>query len=124
MKHSTGKPTKAQAARMDRIARFPCIACRRGRDPTVAGAFPICGKTEVHHLNMFGRAGQKRRGHDATIPLGEWHHRGIPLPGWTTKQMEVMFGPSLAKASKRFRAEFGTDDELLAKVNGLLGIAA
>ena len=106
------RPTKDEKARMDKLSRIRCVACW--------GTDRCCGKTTVHHLNKFGRAGQKRRGHAFTIPLGEWHHQGIPLKGLTTKDMQLAFGPSLAKQSKAFRTTYGTDDELLAKVNELL----
>jgi hypothetical protein len=110
---STGKPTKAQAARFEKIKRLGCAAClsRKMHLP--------CGSTEAHHL----LSGGIRRGHDESIPLGRWHHRGIPFTGWTTHEMEREFGPSLRLASKRFHEEFGSDDELLARVNKLIGVA-
>ena len=112
MKKSTGKPTEDQAKRLETISRLRCVACwDSGR---------VCGHTEVHHLNLDGKAGQKRRGHDFTIPLGRWHHQGIPLNGFTSEQMRLFFGPSLKLHSREFRAEYGSDDELLAKVNQLL----
>ena len=106
------RANKAEKARMDRLSMIRCVACWQ------TGL--CCGKTEVHHLNMFGKAGNKRRGHHYTIPLGRWHHQGIPLAGITTTQMRLFFGPSLKLHSKAFRAQYGTDDELLEKVNNLL----
>ena len=106
------KPTKGEKARMDRIAMMRCVACW---DTGLC-----CGNTEVHHLNMFGKAGHKRRGHSYTVPLGRWHHQGIPLNGTTTNQMRLFFGPSLKLHSKAFRATYGSDDDLLMKVNAVI----
>jgi hypothetical protein len=75
---------------------------------------------EIHHLNLGGRAGQKRRGDEFTIPLCTWHHRGEPFNHFTVTRMREAFGPSLARTSKAFREAFGTDDELLAKTNDLI----
>lgn len=75
---------------------------------------------EIHHLNLGGKAGQARRGDECTIPLSAWHHRGEPLPGYTATQMCELYGPSLARQSRAFRERYGSDDELLAKVNDLI----
>lgn len=88
---------------------MPCLTC------------PGCGQTEIHHLNGGGKAGQKRRGDEFTIPLGTWAHRGIPLAGWTAKQMEAAYGPSLARTSKKFRECYGSDEVLLIRANVALG---
>jgi hypothetical protein len=108
------RATKPEKARMGIVKMIKCVACW--------GQPLVCGKTEVHHLNKFGRAGQKRRGHLYTIPLGEWHHQGIPLPGHTTCEMRMIYGPSLKLESKAFRATYGSDDFLLAKVNEKLAL--
>lgn len=84
-----------------RFQEIGCVACRK------MGYFSLA---DVHHLLSGGR----RRGHDFTIPLCPWHHRGIEPP-------PVDVGPSLANGSKPFRAAFGSDDELLAEVNRLIG---
>ncbi len=112
MKRRRIKPTKAESARMDRISRLRCVACW---DTGLC-----CGKTEVHHLT----SGGKRRGHAYTVPLGLWHHQGIPLAGSDTEQMRLFFGPSLRLESKAFHEAYGSDDELLAKVNALIQVAA
>jgi hypothetical protein len=69
---------------------------------------------DIHHLNLGGHAGQKRRGDDFTIPLCPAHHRGV---FWR----EEDHGPTLAIHPARFRREFGADDALLAEVNALIG---
>src|SRR3990167_5354599 len=96
------------------VRMMPCIAC------TIGGT-SVCGKTEEHHLNFGGKAGQPRRGDWFTIPLGRWHHQGIPPDGMSAMQAGIIYGPSLARSSKRFREFYGMDDDLLAKVNEILG---
>lgn len=91
--------------RFSQLKEMGCLTC------------PGCGPVEIHHLNLGGHAGMPRRGDEYTLPLGSWAHRGEPLPGYTARQMEVMFGPSLARNSKAFRARYGDDDYLLAIVN-------
>lgn len=103
MKHSTGKPTKAEQERFRMLLDIGCIACA-----------PIYNTPEIHHL----LSGNKRRGHMFTIPLCPWHHRGYCHMG--IELMTKFWGPSLAHGSKKFRERFGTDDELLAKVNALI----
>ena len=52
-----------------RIHEIGCLACRR------RGWVRPC---QVHHLNLDGKAGQKRRGDPYTIGLCPWHHVGEP----------------------------------------------
>lgn len=102
---STGNPTKAQRARFDDIHAIGCIVAKmRGlrRVPC-----------EVHHLTIGGKHGQKRRGHDFTIGLNPWSHRGEPFGGMTADECERKFGPSYARQPRRFRQEIGNDDFLL-----------
>ena len=111
MKHSTGYPTKAQAERFVRIKLDSgCVCCR------IRGIGYV--QPDIHHLGV-GR----RDGHDATIGLCQWHHRGIPPEGWTPKTYIEFAGPSLARGSKPFHAEFGSDEELLAMQNSILEAA-
>ena len=101
---------KAREHRFRRLKEMGCICCWKLGFMNV---FP-----EIHHLNLDGKAGQKRRGDEFTIPLCPWHHQRNS--GFCKiSYMRENFGPSL-KESKAFRAKFGTDDELLAKVNDLI----
>lgn len=75
---------------------------------------------EIHHLNLGGRAGQKRRGDEFTIPLCAWHHRGSVEAGHTATSMREERGPSLARHSKAFREKYGPDDEILALVDDFI----
>src|SRR5688572_10509069 len=93
------------------IKSLPCIACR------LYGVHFQPYPTEEHHLNLGGKAGQKRRGDDYSIPLCSWHHRAVMKPSIDSKAMSALYGPSLAKQSRLFRQTFGTDDQLLALTN-------
>lgn len=96
---STGTPTKAQRARFQAIQEIGCICCLQqglGWSPA-----------EIHHLTVGGRHGQKRRGHDYTIGLNPWSHRGVPFGGMSAAQCEELFGPSYARQPRRFREEIG-----------------
>lgn len=112
MRHSTGTPTKAEKARMDKMKEMgQCVACyQRG----IHG----WGYVELHHL----LSGNKRIGHLATVSLCIYHHRGLfESGGGSLADAKAVYGPSLAHGSKPFRAEFGTDKELLDLQNALLG---
>jgi hypothetical protein len=89
-----------------------CIACWKDGCPNTAA--------EIHHLNLGGHAGQKRRGDEFTIPLCKWHHQAHRMNGFTSEWHYLHLGPSLAKHSREFREKYGLDDELLAKVNDLI----
>lgn len=113
MKTSTGKPNKEEQARFDRMKEMAlCLACdQRGL---------IAGFIEIHHL----LSGGKRRGHMFTVSLCQWHHRAVPkseLGYHTKKATREIYGDSLADGSKPFHAMFGSDADLLAKQNEILG---
>lgn len=96
-----------------RIKELPCIACE------IEGCAQLM-PTEAHHLNLDGKAGQKRRGDDYTIPLCTWHHRGVAPEGIKPGDAAFYMGPSLQQNSKLFRYTYGSDDHLLALTNGKL----
>lgn len=102
---------KARERRFSRLKEMGCIACWDG------GAMNV--PAEIHHLNLGGLAGQKRRGDEFTIPLCQWHHQAKPFEHWTVEDSVFFLGPSL-KSSRAFRERFGNDDHLLRKVNGLI----
>lgn len=110
MRHSTGKPTAAQQARFTAIKLdVGCVVCRLQG----VGYRP----PDIHHLTSCGR----RIGHDASIGLCLWHHRGIPDDGRTSRQMRELYGPSLTDGSKTFRDAYGDDEGLLEAANEMLG---
>lgn len=102
-------PSKAQQERFYKIkTETGCIIARKKGLGFV--------QAEIHHLLRGGI----RRGHDATIGLNPWSHRGVMFNGLTVAECKKLFGPSLALGSKTFHDEFGSDDELLDLQNELL----
>lgn len=108
---------KRNPDRLKAVREMPCIACQ------MYGVRNQPNKTEAHHLNLGGMAGQKRRGDDYSIPLCQWHHQGRKRQAIDMAAMVATFGPSFKLQSKKFREVFGTDDELLARVNDKLQAA-
>lgn len=110
---STGAPTKAHQERFDAIKEIGCVVARlRGL------GFVPC---EIHHLTVGGKHGQKRLGHDSTVGLNHWSHRGV-RDQWgldSTAEYEDTFGPSYARNPRAFRALY-SDDLLLAEQNRLI----
>lgn len=103
---------EARKRRFVRIWAIGCLACRK------RGWWAV---PEVHHLNLGGHAGQKRRGDEYTVGLCGYHHQGkVPSAFKTLKQCRRRLGPSLKHESVAFRATFGSDDELLAEQNELI----
>lgn len=109
---STTTPTKAQQARFDAIKDIGCIVAR-----SLGLGWVPC---EIHHLTVGGKHGAPRRGHDFTVGLNPWSHRGEPIGGMSAARCEELFGPSYARQPRRFRQEIGSDDYLLDLQNTLI----
>ena len=105
---STGTPTKADVIRFEAIHRVGCLACRLWDDEI--------RPCEIHHLTVGDRHGQKRRGHQFSIGLCAWHHRGEGM----APVLVLQRGPSYAQQPRLFRETFGQDDVLLAYQNDLI----
>lgn len=103
MRYSTHRPTKAEQERFRKLIQLGCVACRKAGS---GYSYP-----EIHHILSGGR----RMGHMQSIPLCFAHHR-IPNNG-------TVIGPSLADGSRLFAAKFGSQMELLAEVNHMVGKA-
>lgn len=128
MRHSTSKPTKAEQARLDALHDMPCIACvKEAAFAKKRGELRLGqpGRTEAHHLTDRGTR-KHSGGHDATLPLCVWHHRGELTYPLSSRQMRELHGPSFALNKKDFIALYGSERSLLAEVNEQLeqGIAA
>ncbi len=98
---------KADSTRMQAIKESGCICC-----------LLITGKTQapdVHHLT----SGSRRRGHQATIGLCPYHHRGH-LNGVSKQVILGLVGPSYAWGRRGFQEFFGSDDLLLKIQNVIL----
>ena len=92
------------------VKMLPCIACEiEGIEQRQV--------TEAHHLNLDGKAGQKRMGDEYQIPLCTWHHRGEPPEGVTAGEMAYSHGPSMARDSKLFKFTYGKFSQLWELTN-------
>lgn len=109
---STTTPTLVQGARFEAIKESGCLIAH------ILGLEWVYA--EIQHLNIGGKHGSKRRGHDFTIGLNPWSHRGVPFGNLTARQCEDMFGPSFAIQPRLFRSVYGSDDELLERQNRIL----
>ena len=74
---------------------------------------------EIHHLVE----GRKRLGHQFTIPLSPWFHRGVP-PQMDMRPSEAIekIGPSLALSKRDFVSKYGTERELLEQTNKMIEV--
>ena len=87
------KPNKLERQRLKTIGEMPCYACFQDGRETNA---------EVHHIRTQTGLGL-RPSHFATIPLCGFHHR--------YGKVSVHLG------KKAFVAKYGTEQEILEKVN-------
>jgi hypothetical protein len=109
MQHSTRKPRIADVERFAKLRALGCVVSRI--------YFNRWEPAEIHHLVE----GRKRLGHQFTIPLSPWFHRGVPpLPDMRPSEAEKQIGPSLARSKRDFVARFTTERDLLDKTNELI----
>ena len=95
---------EADKRRFDALTQMGCVACRK------LGLWRI---PEIHHI-----VDGYRLGHEHTLPLCPWHHRGVPNDLDQYKSVTVKkLGPNLRDEKKRFIQEFGSEKELLQEVN-------
>lgn len=100
--------------RYEALREIGCLAC------VIARYKNHCGPIEMHHIVDKGYR-KHSGGNSATIPLGKYHHQGTPLMDRTVTWMRNMYGPSMALESKEFARVYGSQRELLAKANEMIG---
>jgi hypothetical protein len=101
---------KIDRARLAKIKSFGCLACAQdGRR----------WQSDAHHVVSNGYR-RLSGGHQNTISLCPWHHRGLLPDGYTTSRATAEFGPSLAVNKREFVNRYGTERQLLAKINAKL----
>lgn len=110
MNHSTGKPTKYEAERIEAMLKLGCVALAQ---------LGIWHVAEVHHIVE----GNRRFGHWYTLPLSAAAHRGI----WTPELIELIppdMRVSISSGSKAFEEIYGTQKQLWMKVQERLKLPA
>lgn len=100
--------TKAEKRRFQELQEIGCIACRiDGHDYRAP---------QIHHLVE----GNRRLGHEYTVPLCPWHHQGLPEGDMRPSDMEREIGPSLARNKREFIVSYGDERELLERTERVL----
>ena len=107
----------ADRKRLDLIHGMRCVACE------IDGYGTQAGRTEAHHIVDKGYR-RLSGDHQATIPLCSHHHRGEPFTDWSKARMALVYGPSLAYSKREFVKRYGSERELLAKVDQRLQVSA
>jgi hypothetical protein len=103
--------TKSDLARYDKLHRIGCVACRKKGLGWRA--------VDIHHIVDRGYR-KHSGGNRATLPLCEYHHRGVPAEGFLNGSMYLIYGPSLALQKREFKRVFGDERQLLAEVDQLI----
>lgn len=110
-----GEANAEQCIRFADLHDLGCVACRLQG----LGWVP----PEKDHRNVGDLAGMPRTagGHDNTIPLCQWHHRGIRFEGYGSEAAHLkFFGPSKHLHKKQFIEKYGTIEQLHEVVRKLL----
>lgn len=103
--------TKADKKRYDALHDLGCIACH------IDGYMGV--PADMHHLVDKGYR-KHSGGNQSTLPLCKWHHQGEPIMDFTIGYMHAVRGPSMFHHGKEFARHYGTQRQLLAKVNELI----
>ncbi len=95
-------PTADEKRRLETMKdHMPCLPCllvvNRTRLP------------EIHHVV----SGFRREGHDQTVSLCLWHHRGHLAGDMSKQEMSGWLGPSLAMGKRTFQEFFGPERGLV-----------
>jgi hypothetical protein len=109
MNHSTGKPTKYEAERIEAMLKLGCLCCAQ------LGIWHIA---ECQHI-----VEGNRLGHWYTLPWCPGHHRGV----WDEYQLEIIpkdLRVALSDGSKPFEKIYGTQRQQWEKVQRRLGLTA
>lgn len=117
----TSRPTISARHRWSEFRELGCIACileggARGEDRSATPA-------DVHHEVE----GSVRTGHDRTVPLCPWHHRGVRPTARDGSLIDTALlvdevGPSLALHPEAFKARYGTFEDLFLATEAALDL--
>jgi len=102
--------TKAESRRFDQIQQRGCVPCYL--EAKLQERKWVPEPCDIHHTE-----GQN---HAMTYGNCPWHHRGLRKFELDLLEMQNKFGPSLARNPARYRARYGTEDDLLAIQNRML----
>jgi hypothetical protein len=117
MNHSGPAPTKREAARIVAAKEGPCMACLVLQEAGDISEEMVVVGCDYQHMTRGGI----RMGHRWGYALCIWHHRGRLWGQWTHRKLRATYGPALSEGSKPFYLRFGSDEQLLARQDALLG---
>jgi len=100
-------PTKLEREWMDAISKIGCLACKK---------VDRFRRAEVHHVVV----GNRRLGHMYTIPVCDWHHRGVMPDGLSQADCREALGPSFARDKEQFTQRYGDEMKLLDQTSRLV----
>lgn len=109
MNHSTGKPTKYEAERIEAMLRLGCCCCAQ---------LDLWHIAECQHI-----VESNRLGHWYTLPWCPGHHRSV----WDEYQLEIIpkdLRVALSDGSKPFEKIYGTQRQQWEKVQKRLGLTS
>lgn len=93
-----GAPSKAQQAHQDLQRADGCAMCL-----LLDFSKDACGPVRVHHRTIGDLHGNVQLGQDDTVGLGDWHHQGVLMEEYPTRDaMRAKFGPSLQHHKRAF----------------------
>lgn len=95
--------TKSQQRRIEQMHERGCVPC--WLEAALQGRKWVPEPGDVHHV--------EQRNHDATYINCPWHHRGIKKNDLPKAKMDELFGPSMVRDPSRYRARYGSEEELL-----------
>ncbi len=111
--------TPAERERVTAAKEGPCIPCLVWAR---AGRMPLADVSMVNQYDH-SKSGNIRRGHGKGFASCLWHHQRRVSCDWSHARMRAHFGPSLMDGSRLFHDTYGSDDELIALQDELLGAA-
>lgn len=108
------RPTKSEERRFDAIQERGCVPCYL--EASLQGRKWIPEPCDIHHVEQANKCGH----HRLTYGNCPWHHRGVPKNDLLEDVMRANFGPSMAKEPKKYRARYGSEEDLLVYQANLL----
>lgn len=102
--------TRLEQKRFDEIQLRGCVPC--WLESKLQGRKWYVEPCDIHHTDS--------QDHSKTYGNCPWHHRGVCKNELTATVMTGVFGPSMAYDPLRYRARYGTEDEMLVFQSRLL----
>ena len=102
--------------RLEQIHACPCIPC-------LSHGLTQPNRTTAQHITSGGRRLRTKsdpRGDRYTYACCEYHHQGYKLERYTPQEMIGRWGPSFAHGKKYYQEVYGSEYEVLMRVQDML----